>query len=746
MPNLKPPNKDSEELKPISSAQQNLALNYDQTTGSVKINDALHALIKAAVEDRIESVEQYTQSRIDRINKNWKIYYSEKSAGEIADQGSTQSVYPVPTAWNAANDHIDDYVNIFSNFVDQIEVYDYKKTAEQYVHTVMKINEEDEDPKTAKLRALWNIMPKEEQEKALQHFDFESISDDSDSFYYKRKAAVKSFCQHILDHSGYQDHIDEAFEMFTVTGHLVLRDNYSSDYETQLVRGAMNDFVVEIDRTPKAKFTPVDTRNLIFGPSSDWTVEKIHIRFSELINRCFDENMKPVPDCPYDAGQLKKVAEFIRNNGASRLKEAAANDAVLQTIYDSDTQDNYADLFDIDGDITIYEAHNIPVVLPGGRVYRCVVSGVNIDAVNNSNQIPFTPNLFIIGCRKSPYINGKAHIEINFFNKKDDRAGLGVIDIISQLHALANQMQQQMMDLTSKGRRELTFINDEDNDIESQTKTIGDRTYISVKVQRGQKIQDMIMQWPTDYSMVTWIQNMMPVIENQIKTASRKGASGEKMSPNPTATEFQQIAMELQKSVNRVAIKINNFLKQFIERAYIYTVINLREKKVNIDVQMERLQSGGNLVKTSKSIPMSAEELFIDGVKFKLKAYDNFEKSAQSKQQMMQIVNLLFTTGMIRNPATGQAATLTDENGNQYQVSDYMLVKSIFDMFNFPDVLVKSNTNLQQQQQQQQQQAIAPTAMPGPQTGSEEVPSLTASTDQADILNSVAQMSQGVNV
>jgi hypothetical protein len=255
----------------------------------------------------------------------------------------------------------------------------------------------------------------------------------------------------------------------------------------------------------------------------------------------------------------------------------------------------------------------------------------------------------------------------------------------------------------------------------------------------------MIMQWPTDYSMVTWIQNMMPVIENQIKTASRKGASGEKMSPNPTATEFQQIAMELQKSVNRVAIKINNFLKQFIERAYIYTVINLREKKVNIDVQMERLQSGGNLVKTSKSIPMSAEELFIDGVKFKLKAYDNFEKSAQSKQQMMQIVNLLFTTGMIRNPATGQAATLTDENGNQYQVSDYMLVKSIFDMFNFPDVLVKSNTNLQQQQQQQQQ-AIAPTAMPGPQTGAEEVPPLTASTDQADILNSVAQMSQGVNV
>jgi hypothetical protein len=244
--------------------------------------------------------------------------------------------------------------------------------------------------------------------------------------------------------------------------------------------------------------------------------------------------------------------------------------------------------------------------------------------------------------------------------------------------------------------------------------------------------------------MINTLQNIIPVIEQRMKTASRKGPSGEKMSPNPSATEFTQIASELQKSVNLVAIKYNDFLKDWVKRAYIYTIINTIDE-IQLKVQMERLDEKGNLTTTEKILGFNASDLFIDGMDIELKAYDNYQKTAVQKQQLMQITNLLYTSGMLMNPKTGQPITLTDEAGTTYQISMYKLWKLILDKFDMSDIMTKVNTNTVQQQQVTNPN-VPPTEQPvQPGQPTEGIPPLEAGTNEADIMNQI-MMSQGMNV
>jgi hypothetical protein len=281
-----------------------------------------------------------------------------------------------------------------------------------------------------------------------------------------------------------------------------------------------------------------------------------------------------------------------------------------------------------------------------------------------------------------------------------------------------------------------------DSDTPIKIKIVEDREIISLKVgpRSNQTLKDLIQPWPTDYNMVTVIQNLIPLIEQRMKMSSRKGASGEKMAPNPSATEFSQITNELQKSVNLIAIKINTFLKDWVKRSYIYTIVNTFEN-LALKVQMERLDKHGNFTTTEKVMDFSVSDLFIDGIDIELKAYDNFQNTATQKQQIMQITNLLYTSGVIKNPATGQPVILIDEAGGQYQISEYKLLKMILEKFDMDSIISQVTTN-------QAQQAMQP-----PIQGNEgmigmtpdQVPPLNAGTTESDIM-AQSQLSQGMTV
>jgi hypothetical protein len=176
------------------------------------------------------------------------------------------------------------------------------------------------------------------------------------------------------------------------------------------------------------------------------------------------------------------------------------------------------------------------------------------------------------------------------------------------------------------------------------------------------------------------------------RRVSRKGPTGEKMAPNPSATEFETISKELLKSVNRVIIRLEGMFEELIYGMYVYTVSN-RTDKVQLEAQAYRIVGSkddvmlgkqGAFAQANKGIILDPQDLFIDNLGFRLVVVKDKDKEAVEIQQAMQIMQLIHSTGAIKNPATGQPEVFEDDSGAQTVMNSYGLWTNLFRLFGIP--------------------------------------------------------------
>lgn len=92
---------------------------------------------------------------------------------------------------------------------------------------------------------------------------------------------------------------------------------------------------------------------------------------------------------------------------------------------------------------------------------------------------------------------------------------------------------------------------------------------------------------------------------------------------------------------------------------------------------MDVISNSGIYEELEKSLEISVEEIFVDGIQFDIKAFENFERQAVEKQQAMQLTQLLL-------PFRGQP--FTNDAGAPVQVDDYKIITDLAFKFGMEDI------------------------------------------------------------
>jgi hypothetical protein len=726
--------------------QQNVDIETKFTAGSVKITRELATKAKLAVEERIEATRSYTKERVDRIDQNWQLYYSEPSIGQ---DSTTLSKVFIPETFNACEDWSDDLYLIFEDLIGQLELEDIGDSVEDYLMQTLETSTKEDKTVFGTLRSL-----------AQKVFGVGNIKKEKNVYFFSKKDAIKSMLKYALHKSGYENESENFYLNGIITGMFALVDSWGTRSGHQLLKGGKKDseFRLELDQEQFYQFTPVDPRLLIFpkkpvdGVGIPWFIQKIPTTYHALLELVLDEKNKPIDGAPYDIQMLKEVGAYIKEQGASDLKEKEP-ESFLDEVDETDNVDeDLNNLWDIDGQITLYVAHYIPLVFESNgkkRAYKSMMTFVNINSADDDRE-----NLVPLGIQETPYVAGLPLLTTNFINKDGDVAGMGLPQLIFELQKLLNNFSAHSQDIINLGLGGVMIIDPDVVTSSEKLQNITPRMILKLKNMKGRRVSDVISWLHPPLDTVKSTQNMFNLYQAYLSRTTRRGPTGEKITPNPSATEVSSIIEERGKSVNKTALRINNLYVNMLERIYIYNMLNRKDKfrlkikgmkikdrkkmQTEIDQRLEDAIEDHEIL--DKIIDLSPEEIFIDGLNFNITALEAFNKRSTERQQAMQAVNLVYGNGVVKDQQ-GQPNVMQDETGARYIISEYKLVKRLLTIFDMDDILEKIEAT------QQTIPEVPP--MPGQQAGvqgSTSVPPLTASPAAGDIAKQGITLSPGVNV
>lgn len=736
-------------------SQQSIDIFSNFSSGSIKITKEIALTAKIAVEKRIESVKDYTKNRIERINNNYKAYFNDSST-DNANESQSNIFYP--ETFNSTEDWLDDLFLMFENLIDQLELEDIGLSLDEYIVKSLDITAFEDEKRMGMIRSLAKFL-------------FKDKLQDKNRFYFQRKGIIKSLLKNALHKSDYKEKLLDFLFMGVISGEFCIRDNWKNIGKEQLCfdpkrkkedNNNLNNpgFYLELDQEDVYKFTPVDTRLLIYPKTNRrWVVETINTTFHEILNIVLGSDDQPVEGSPYDLKMVKLLGRYLQEQGSSEVRKEDIH-AELIDQEDIDNEENI-DLWNIDGELTLYEAHNIPLVI-SNKVFKCMVTCVNITA-KDSNSF----ELFPIGIQKTPYISGIPHQFTTFAKKDGDLSGRGIPELIAPLQKMLNDLISHGVDIMNLALWGIMAVDPDAFTDTTQLKEITPRMMLKLKNMKGRRVSDVIEWLKPDYKSLDYAQSFFNIFLETSKRTSRKGPTGEKIAPDPSATEAVNMFSELEKSVNKAGINLNTMLSKMLERIYIYNVLNKKELiklrtegyriKGNEQDVLNDIEKGntkdidGKFNIIDKAIELTPEEIFVDNLRFKLNAVDTFNKKATEKQQLMQVINLLSSNSVIKNQ-DGTPHIMVDETGAEIFINEYKLYNRLLQSFGYDDVFDKasefrdvltklSNPNLGQELIGQGQSQGGGNQVP-PSTNP---PDLTASTDMSDILNQT-NLSQGINV
>jgi hypothetical protein len=289
---------------------------------------------------------------------------------------------------------------------------------------------------------------------------------------------------------------------------------------------------------------------------------------------------------------------------------------------------------------------------------------------------------------------------------------------------------------------------------EADFNTIRPRMILKLKNARGRSVNDIVSWMHPPLDTIQFGDVYLQRIIEQMKRTSRKGPTGERVSPTITATEMMSIIEELKKSVNRAALRLNIHLTKWAERMYMYYMLNWKkslnykatayriwgtdEDKLAEEMRQSKPNVQDKYVKSEKAIKIDPKELLINGLKFKCDAVESFQREAVEKQQTMQAVDLVYRIGAIQDQQTGQQKIFTDENGGQYVLSEYKILKRALKVLNMDNVFISAGSA-----QGSEMIATFPPVQPGQPDSRLKPPALTAKPTPQAIQKSATTLNPG---
>ena len=702
-------------------------------TDSRKITTELFKQAKMAMESRIDGCKEYTKARLERINLNW----NRIDAGDSGDLSFAN--LSMKETFNEFENWSDDLTMIFRELHNYLEVEDDGHNVEEYIAKTLSVEPADLNS-VSKKHAMMLALTKRLPESVRRGLGLEGLNTDA-TFHFQRGDILKSFMKNRIARSAFPKLIEDFINSGIASGSFWCRD-YWGDNQTYRLKSGDEGLGLEIDSEDIYKFTPLDPRNLIHRKTKkhSWLIEKKpDVKFSDLLTHVLDDEGKVKPDAIYDYEMLKKVAEYLKSKG-SKQDQSSKSDSELEQM-ESD------EILLIDGDINFYEGHHIPLVFPGGKHARkAMISAINIGDENNVD-------LVIIQAVPTPYVLGLPYHSCTMFNKGNDPAGVGVPELLEKLEDIVNEISGFSTDICNLGLYGIMLIDADCAPADRDMKQVMPRDVIKLKNLKGRTAQQVV-EWlhPPTENVTASEQRLERLLRAIKRTARSKG--GEKQ-PNPvTATEITDMITEMQKSTNKVALRVNDLLIEVLDRMYQYSLMNATETiklkskaylvkgSKELALKMEGQLSNADHDVSEKVINLTPTEIFVEGLRFKLKAIDNFQIQAVEKQQTMQTVTTLYNVSAFIDIATGQPKVYKDETGAEMVLSEYKLISKFLRTMNMDDMFER---NVQTGPAQgQMSPPLAPTAGTPTTAQSPQAPPQSAEPTTAAVLNQVSNGTEGV--
>jgi len=659
------PEQEKEYIKDTAYEQIDEASEEKVEFGTIAIDNDYARQAITAVKGRVEGTEADTKTRLDRIEQNYALYENRA----INEDANSQTF--IPLTYNLVEDEIDDQYNNLTGLPDSIEVTSKDSVLDRNLVRKLEIDESDDDESKGAVRSLVRAVVEQEGIDP-------AIIEERDKFYFKNLTAIKEFMKDTLNKSDYQTKLQEFTQFGVITGLYCIKGSWSGSttktlrkFDSVKDKGSVKfgSFIEEINEDKFYNFEVVDPRRLIFRKDGKgaW-IEKINTNFWEILNSTLDAEGKPLDDAMFDNKMVQRVKELIFDGNMDNFEELG-----LDVDADDSLEEN--DIKRLDGDALIYEAHSVPfrykakdlIKRSGGGKYKGMDGKSSITLLSKITCLIIGDQYIPIGIQPendSPY-----QWEV-FASKKDDAAGRGMPEILEVMQAHINtnwNMYQDILETQLKALcivREESFQNAEDLD--------GAPPGTILKVNSGvrEPVGDLIEFVRSPVESLSPMLQIMEVLERYMKETSRTGPSRQKISPNPSATEFASLVQELEKSPMRRLLRLNaGIWIPHLESIYKVTLVardgNFQFKLTGYRLGEPNADGTENRKEASKWVEVSPEDLFVDGIAFDTKAMDNVKKQAVEKKQSIDFLNFMLGSGLVQNQETGEPIVYEDETGQQ---------------------------------------------------------------------------------
>lgn len=354
----------------------------------------------------------------------------------------------------------------------------------------------------------------------------------------------------------------------------------------------------------------VDLRRLFFRQDKlTWIIEKIDSCWSEI------------------EYQAKKGLYDNLEDAKKTCFPGEQQDKELQKI-DKIDEVNNENIHTIDNDVQLLEAHHIPLELEG-KLVNCLIV-----IANEAEVIRVQPDPYV----KLPYLFTK-------FMDKSGVEGMGLMEILKKMLIEINTRRKMSLDANSMGLYGMKAVHMQYIKYKEQLKIRKDGL---IELKNTDKPIDQIIQFfrpPTEYAQLA-TQLIDKISIDIVRTTRMKGIlSGEKVTPQPSASEWAGMMKEALKSVKVILKRVaKGQIEEWLERAYIMNVMN-RQKSWQVPIKQKiQTQEGERTIEkiVEEWIEISPQDIYSDGVDIKVIGIQYMEDQVVMRHQQMQLLEVLY--------------------------------------------------------------------------------------------------------
>jgi hypothetical protein len=350
-------------------------------------------------------------------------------------------------------------------------------------------------------------------------------------------------------------------------------------------------------------FKHSDIRNLYFRPDKvTWVIEKVDTSWSVIEKQARLFGL-------YGNLEKAKTTSYPSENIEQKEREA----------------------LDLDKEVCLWEAHHIPITftkdcgVPDEYVDKSVLCIITI--ANEREVIRIQPTPY----RAVPYLI------VPFIPKTKSSYGIGICQIVEQLAIEFNTRRNQSLDANTFGLYCMVVANTKYIKKMEQLK-IRPNGVIEVKgVDRPLSEVVQFVRPPVEY--VAAAQNLLDRIESEIARSTRlRGTlAGEKIAPNPSATEAAAMLKESMKSVKIILRRVDlGLIQEYFKRCYELMVLN-RQKPWYVAIE----GLPGIQPQVEQFIEVLPSEIYTDGINVEVLGSSHVDNEIITRNQNMQLLDLM---------------------------------------------------------------------------------------------------------